>query len=77
MCHMFELSKIEKKKKKILTSKWDPVHNYTDKQKLLHKPQAGKSYIPDKTWRKSTLKTHIPALFATGTKTSRFVTQNV
>jgi hypothetical protein len=29
-------------------------HNYTAKQKLLHKPRAGKSYIPDKTCSKST-----------------------
>jgi hypothetical protein len=29
-------------------------HNYTAKQKLLHKLRAGKSYIPDKECGKST-----------------------
>jgi hypothetical protein len=31
-----------------------PGHNYTAEQKLLHKLQAGNSYIPDKTCSKST-----------------------
>jgi hypothetical protein len=30
------------------------AHNYTAEQKLLHKPRAGNSYIPDRTCSKST-----------------------